>query len=99
MAMTVAQLTRSLLCGSQYFDLALLSGAGLFAEQHLRSRLAAASIIVSGVIAIAHGVTSPLPTLRQDSCRKRPLWHGAILHHLNRKLWPFLLDGLTRKIW
>jgi drug/metabolite transporter (DMT)-like permease len=30
-------------------------GGRLFAEQHLRSRLAAASIIVLGVIAIAHG--------------------------------------------
>jgi drug/metabolite transporter (DMT)-like permease len=32
-----------------------LIGGRLFAEQHLRRRLAAASIIVLGVIAVAHG--------------------------------------------
>jgi len=32
-----------------------LVGGRLFAEQHLRLRLAAASIIVIGVIAVAHG--------------------------------------------
>ena len=55
MAMTVAPVSQIAPVREVSTLIGAVIGGRLFAEQHLRSRLAAASIIVLGVIAIAHG--------------------------------------------
>ena len=55
LAMTVAPVSQIAPVREVSTLIGAVIGGRLFAEQHLRSRLAAASIIVLGVIAIAHG--------------------------------------------
>ena len=55
MAMTVAPVSQIASVREVSTLIGAAIGARLFGEQHLRSRLAAACIIVLGVIAVAHG--------------------------------------------